>query len=98
MDVIYNRDAWMHRVDVTRAIGREMMLTPNHDGRLIADAVAEWARRHGQPFRLKLTGPAGGEYAAGNGDEHIELDAVEFCRILSGRALGSGLMSTEVPF
>jgi uncharacterized protein (TIGR03083 family) len=98
MDVIYNRDAWMHRVDVTRAIGREMMLTPNHDGRLIADVVAEWARRHGQPFRLKLTGPAGGEYAAGNGDEHIELDAVEFCRILSGRALGSGLMSTEVPF
>ena len=98
MDVIYNRDAWMHRVDVTRAIGREMVLTPDHDGRLVSDAVAEWARRHGQPFRLTLTGPAGGEYVAGNGDEHIELDAVELCRILSGRAQGSGLLSTEVPF
>jgi uncharacterized protein (TIGR03083 family) len=98
MDVIYNRDAWMHRVDISRAIGREMVLTPGHDGRLVADVVAEWARRHGQPFTLVLTGPAGGMYVAGDGGEHIELDAVEFCRILSGRAKGTGLPSTEVPF
>jgi uncharacterized protein (TIGR03083 family) len=98
MDVIYNRDAWAHRVDVSRAIGRDMVLTPEHDGRLVADVVAEWARRHGKPFTLILTGPAGGTFVAGDGGEHIELDAVELCRILSGRAEGTGLMITEVPF
>lgn len=98
MDVIYTRDCWMHRVDISRATGRDMVLTPDHDGRLVADVVAEWARRHGQPFALTLTGPAGGAYVAGDGGEHIELDAVEFCRILSGRAKGAGLLSTEVPF
>jgi uncharacterized protein (TIGR03083 family) len=98
MDVIYNRDAWMHRVDISRAIGGEMVLTPDHDGRLVADAVAEWSRRHGQPFALTLTGPAGGAYASGQSGETLDLDAVEFCRILSGRAQGAGLLSTEVPF
>jgi uncharacterized protein (TIGR03083 family) len=98
MDVIYNRDAWMHRVDITRALGRDMALSGEHDGRLVADVVAEWAQRHGKPFTLVLTGPAGGMFVAGTGGERIELDALEFCRILSGRAEGTGLMSTEVPF
>jgi uncharacterized protein (TIGR03083 family) len=98
MDVIYNRDAWMHRVDISRATGRDMVLTAERDGRLVADVVSEWARRHGQPFTLTLTGEAGDTYVAGDGGEHIELDAVEFCRILSGRARGTGLLTTEVPF
>ncbi len=98
MDVIYNRDAWMHRVDVSRAIGREIVLSTDHDGRLVADVVAEWGRRHGQPFTLTLTGPAGGAYVSGQDGDTLELDAVEFCRILSGRAQGAGLLSTEVPF
>lgn len=98
LDVIYTRDTWMHRLDIARSTGRAMVLTPGHDGRIVADVVAEWARRHGQPFTLTLTGPAGGSYAAGNGGEQLELDAVEFCRILSGRAEGSGLLTTEVPF
>ncbi|HMF81833.1 MAG TPA: maleylpyruvate isomerase family mycothiol-dependent enzyme [Acidimicrobiia bacterium] len=98
MDVIYNRDAWMHRVDVSRATGRDMVSTAAHDGRLVADVIGEWASRHGKPFTLVLTGPAGGTFVAGEGGECIELDAVEFCRVLSGRAQGVGLMSTEVPF
>jgi uncharacterized protein (TIGR03083 family) len=98
LDVILTRDPWMHRVDISRAIAREMVLSPDHDGRLVADVVAEWGRRHGQPFTLTLTGPAGGAYVSGHSGENIELDAVEFCRILSGRAQGSGLLSTEVPF
>jgi uncharacterized protein (TIGR03083 family) len=98
MDVIYNRDAWMHRVDISRAIGRDPVLTAEHDGRLVADIVSEWARRHGKSFTLTLTGPAGGAYIAGDGGEQMELDAVEFCRILSGRAQGTGLLTTEVPF
>ena len=99
LDTILTRDPWMHRVDVARATGRELVLTPDHDGRIVADVVAEWARRHGQPFDLTLTGPAGGRFSAGDtAGESITIDAVEFCRILSGRATGSGLLTQEVPF
>jgi len=97
-DRIYTRDAWMHRIDVSRATGRRLELTAEHDGRIVADVVGEWARRHGQPCILVLTGPAGGTYVAGDGGEHHELDAVEFCRIISGRADGAGLLTQEVPF
>lgn len=98
LDVILTRDPWMHRVDIARAAGREMVLTPEHDGRIIADVVAEWTRRHGRPFTLTLTGPAGDEYVCGENGEHITIDAVEFCRVLSGRATGAGLLTQEVPF
>lgn len=98
LDLILTRDPWMHRVDVARATGREMVLTPEHDGRIVADVVAEWARRHGQPFTLTLTGPAGGVYVAGEDGEDITIDAVELCRTLAGRATGAGLLRQEVPF
>jgi uncharacterized protein (TIGR03083 family) len=101
VDTIYLRDAWMHRVDVSRAIGRDLVLTSEHDGRIVADVVAEWSRRHGQPFTLVLTGPAGGTYTApgpGAGPDVLSLDAVEFCRILAGRERGEGLLTTIVPF
>ena len=97
-EVILTRDTWMHRVDVARATGRALDLTPAHDGRIVADVVAEWARRHGRPFTLELTGPAGGAYTEGTGGEAITCDAVEFCRTLAGRAPGSGLLAQQVPF
>jgi hypothetical protein len=75
-----------------------MQLTPEHDGRLVADVVADWARRHGQPFTLRLDGPAGGSFTAGPGGPEIRLDAVQFCRILSGRDAADGLLATRVPF
>jgi uncharacterized protein (TIGR03083 family) len=95
---VLTRDTWMHRVDVSRATGRTLALTPEHDGRIIADVVAEWARRHGKPFTLRLTGPAGGTYTGGTGGDELTCDAVEFCRILSGRATGTGLLAQPVPF
>lgn len=97
-DTIYLRDLWMHRVDAARATGRTVVVTPEHDGRIVADVVAEWARRHGQPFRLELTGDAGGGYVQGAGGETISLDAVEYCRILTGRGAATGLLTTPVPF
>jgi uncharacterized protein (TIGR03083 family) len=63
-DVVLTRDTWMHRVDVSRATGREPHLTADHDGVLVADVVAEWAARHGRPYRLRLTGPAGGSWSS----------------------------------
>ena len=98
MDVVLTRDTWMHRVDISRATGRPVELTADHDGVLVADVVAEWADRHGRPFELTLTGPAGGSWSAGTGGERLELDAVEFCRILSGRGTGPGLLAEQVPF
>ena len=98
VDTILNRDNWMHRVDLTRATGRELVLTAGHDGRIVADVVAEWARGHAQPFSLVLDGPAGGTFVHGSGGEELHLDAVEFCRSLSGRAPRSGLLDQEVPF
>jgi uncharacterized protein (TIGR03083 family) len=99
VDVVLTRDTWMHRSDLAEATGRPMSLTAEHDGRIVADAVAEWARRHGQAFVLELTGPAGGTFVHGAGGEHVTCDAVELCRILSGRpAATEGLLSVQVPF
>ncbi|RZL83059.1 MAG: maleylpyruvate isomerase family mycothiol-dependent enzyme [Rhodococcus sp. (in: high G+C Gram-positive bacteria)] len=97
-EVILTRDVWMHRVDLCRATGRPLRLSADHDGELIADVVLEWAGRHRQPFRLHLTGPAGGTWSSGADGETLELDAVEFCRILSERKPGTGLLATPVPF
>jgi uncharacterized protein (TIGR03083 family) len=102
-DVILTRDPWMHRLDLARATGREPVLTADHDGVLVADIVAEWARRHGQPYRLQLTGPAGGSWSSGTGGEEIVMDAADFCRVISGRpgpdgGQPRGLLTTQVPF
>lgn len=98
VDTIYLRDLWLHRVDASRATGRTLELTAEHDGRIVADVVHEWARRHGRPFTLELTGPAGGTWSIGEGGPALLLDAVEFCRTLGGRAIGDGLLATIVPF
>jgi hypothetical protein len=75
-----------------------MELTAEHDGLLVADVVAEWAGRHARPYCLRLTGPAGGEWSAGEGGDELELDAVDFCRLVSGRGTGRGLLAHQVPF
>jgi len=98
LDVIYTRDAWMHRIDISRAIGKAVDTDAGHDGRLVADIVADWARRHRQPFRLNLSGAAGGGFISGTGGPTIDIDAVEFARVVSGRERGSGLLTTLVPF
>lgn len=98
MDAILTRDVWLHRVDIARAVGRPLDVDSDTDRRVVADVVAEWAASHGQPFIATLTGPAGGRFRQGTGGEVIELDAVEFCRALSGRAPAEGLLATRVVF
>ena len=97
MGRIYTRDAWMHRIDICRATGATLELTADHDGRIVDDIVDEWAGRHGQPYDLVLTGPAGGAWSRGDGPG-LELDAVELARTLAGRAPGDGLLAHRVPF
>ena len=98
LDTILTRDVWMHRVDLCHATGHPMTVTAAHDGVIVADVVAEWAGRHDEPYRLTLTGPAGGNYWAGHDGQSHELDAVEFCRIVSGRGTAPGLLATRIPF
>lgn len=104
-DVILTRDPWMHRLDLARATDRAPVLTADHDGVIVADVVAEWSRRHGRPYRLELTGPAGGHWRSGSGGEEIVMDAADFCRVVSGRPASdpgpdqpSVLLATQVPF
>ena len=101
IDTIYLRDLWMHRVDSAHALGQPLELSADHDGRIVADVVAEWALRHGQPFVLELAGPVGATYVSdpdASAAEHDSLDAVEFCRTLAGRVPATGLLATVVPF
>jgi uncharacterized protein (TIGR03083 family) len=97
LDVGFTRDVWAHRIDICQAIGRDMHLTADHDGRLVADIVAEWAAIHGPPFELVLEGPAGGKFTQGVDGERVEIDAIDFIRTLSGRLPGAGVLNNALP-
>jgi uncharacterized protein (TIGR03083 family) len=95
-DIILTRDPFMHRLDISRATGIPVQATPAHEGVIVDDIVREWAARHGRPYSLSLSGPAGGTW--GGDGEHITMDAFDFCRTLSGRGQATGLLSQQVPF
>lgn len=97
-EVVLTRDIWIHRVDISRATGRAMVLTPEHDGRIVEDCVIDWAKKHGRPFNLLLTGRAGGGFESHAGQVPVEIDAVEFVRALSGRGKPSATMGTRIVF
>ena len=93
MDTIVTRDQWMHRHDIARVTGREMVVTPEHDGRLLALVIRDLGRKlEGQlqdrTIDLLLTGQAGGAFCFGSGsnaDAVIEMDTATFNRLASGR-------------
>ena len=58
IDTIYTRDVWMHRVDVCGATGHSLVFDADHDGRIVAAIVSDWASCHGQTVRPG-TGRAG---------------------------------------
>lgn len=96
--VILTRDTWMHRVDIARATSRELVLTPDHDGRIVEDCVVDWASKHHRDYDLVLTGPAGGRFHAGTAADHTECDAVDFICALSGRGTSPAILGTRVVF
>jgi len=97
LDVGFTRDVWAHRIDLCAATGRGMDLTADHDGRLVADIVGEWADLHREPFDLVLEGPAGGKFSQGTNGERVEIDAIEFVQVLSGRRPGTGILEHPLP-
>lgn len=96
-DMGFTRDVWAHRMDIASATGRPMDLDGDHDGRLVADVVAEWASYFDEPFTLELTGEAGGTYTSGRGGETVQLDVVGFMMILAERAEGTGVFRHTLP-
>ena len=99
LDVILTRDTWMHRVDIARATGRALCSPPSTTAASSPTSspsgpAATAGRSRLAPRRAR---PAARSSPASGGEE-ITLDAVEFCRILSGRATGAGLLTQEVPF
>ncbi|MFP5352324.1 MAG: maleylpyruvate isomerase family mycothiol-dependent enzyme [Actinomycetota bacterium] len=88
---IYTRDAFMHRIDISRAADTELRLG-RREQRLIEDVLVDWSRRTGAAARVNLEGPAGGSYLVGTGAiATIEGDAVEMARVLAGRGRISSL-------
>jgi uncharacterized protein (TIGR03083 family) len=96
--VILTRDTWIHRVDIARATGRELVVTHEHDGRLVEDCVLDWAAKHGRDFHLTLTGPAGGCFHSGDSGPRAECDAIDFLCALSGRGTSPAILGTRVVF
>jgi uncharacterized protein (TIGR03083 family) len=87
LDIIYNRDLWMHRVDLARATGRPFVVG-DHDREIVAQVVRDLAQGWSAvPVALELTGRAGGCWLLGSGDPVavVRAEAVAYMRALSGR-------------
>lgn len=93
LDVIYTRDVWMHRIDISRATRRALPTSGLESvvvGQVVRDLQRGWS---GPPFRLVLTGHVAGEWPVGGPDigPPITVDGVALCRLLSGRSDETGL-------
>ena len=86
VDVIYNRDLWMHRLDLARATGQPFTIG-GHDRHIVEQVVRDLALGwSAPPIALELTGPAGGSWLLGSGEgTSVRADAVACMRLLAGR-------------
>jgi uncharacterized protein (TIGR03083 family) len=100
-DLIYTRDMWMHRLDICRATGHEMVQTPRHDGRITALVVRDLARKltaklAGQAVVYELTSISGGCWSLGENASplaRITMDVLDFHLKASGRLPANELSS-----
>lgn len=100
-DNIFTRDTWMHRCDVCVAMGRKMVLTPEHDGRITALVIRDLEKllrpviRSGA-FVLELAGPAGGIWQFGDKtpSTKISMDTLDFHVYASDRATAEEVIET----
>jgi hypothetical protein len=94
-DVLVVRDPWMHRLDLCHATARPIE-PAEHDAMVVGQVVRDLARTwHGPTVTLELTGPDRGQWIIGSGQPVATLraDALDYCRILSGRQ-GEGPLQT----
>jgi uncharacterized protein (TIGR03083 family) len=92
-DLIYTRDMWMHRLDLCRATGREMVMTPEHDGRIVSLVMRDVAKKLTATLRktsmvYHLSGGVDGTWQLGAKvppATTLHLDVVDFNLLASGR-------------
>jgi uncharacterized protein (TIGR03083 family) len=92
-DLIYTRDTWIHRIDICLATGREMVLTDDHDGRLMALVMRDLAEQlkdvlAGKAIIFDIPGPGGGCWKIGPASTPaatICMDLLYFNVLASGR-------------
>ncbi|MBW7882131.1 MAG: maleylpyruvate isomerase family mycothiol-dependent enzyme [Caldilineaceae bacterium] len=93
MDTIYPRDQWMHRYDICAATGKQLVVTPEHDGRIVALVLLDIAKKlKGQlaqrSVALRLTGEIGGEFLLGRSTNPgctVAMDLIDLNLRASGR-------------
>lgn len=76
MDTIYPRDQWMHRMDICRATGKDFVVTPGHDGRLLDLVMVDIAQVLAGSVRIQVnvTGALSATYRFGDGEPEAEID------------------------
>ncbi len=92
-DMIYPRDTWMHRVDIMRAAGRDIVLDAGHDARIVALVVRDLVMHltpllEGQSIILELDSAAGGRWHIGENSSPaatIQIALIDFMLLASGR-------------
>jgi uncharacterized protein (TIGR03083 family) len=83
-NVIFTRDAFMHRIDIAEAIGVKLDLS-QEDGWVLADLVKDWSRRQKVDATVELESV--GRFRAGSGSRaSISGRGSDLARVLSGRA------------
>lgn len=86
MDIIYPRDEWMHRYDICAATGKKMVITEEHDGRILDLVLLDIAKKlqkpsAGRTIVLHITGALSGTYQFGSKaqpDSTLEIDLFDF--------------------
>jgi uncharacterized protein (TIGR03083 family) len=92
-DLIYTRDMWMHRLDLCRATQREMVMTPEHDGRIVSLVMRDLTKKLAATLRTMsivyhLSGRVSGTWQLGQKvppAATIQLDVLDFNLLASGR-------------
>lgn len=93
VDTIYPRDQWMHRYDICAATRKEMVVTPAHDGRIVALVLRDIAKKlkselAQRTIALHLVGAIQATYLFGHKttpDCTVETDIFDFNLLASGR-------------
>ena len=86
LNVIFLRDALVHRVDIAEATGRSADLS-EAESRLFHDMLHDWARRARADVVLELAGAGGGRFVAREGRSgSIAGRVTDLVKLFSGRA------------
>jgi uncharacterized protein (TIGR03083 family) len=91
-DLIYTRDMWVHRLDICRAIGREMEIDPAQDGRLLALVMRDLDARLRKALATSVVYHVSGAFPAiwsvgpdGPAGAQLEIDAFDLVWMGAGR-------------